>query len=429
MPGLTGSLELFAAPPTLFAPAAGHAVIGLAVSGGADSLALMLLAREWAAGMPKPPKLIVYSVDHGLRPEAADEAAFVTREAQRLGLAARVLRWDGAKPAAGVQAAARQARYRLMGDAMRADGAELLLTAHHQQDQAETVLMRLAHGSGLEGLRGMDPLGMVEGVPVFRPLLAIAPEALRAVVAEAGIVPVADPSNADHHYERVRWRQLAPTLADAGLDAATLSHFARRAGEADAALSLWAGQQFDALVEIDQLGAASLSRAALLALPRAVGVKLLARLLEVVGGGQRPRALGIVERLHDRLARNGGDAGPDAARCQRSGARRRRLGQSRTRPAADGRGHPLAGRLPAVGSPVPHLQPLRRCLERAYGAGIFTPRRRAIGRAIAAGSGRGDRGAPLVSGSDGAPLALGGYCLGGGVEVQFDPGAVRLPEA
>ena len=292
---------LLKALPALFAPVAGEAAIGLAVSGGADSLGLMLLTAHWARTLEHPPDLIVYSVDHGLRPEAEAEVRLVIAEAQRLGLVARGLRWDGNKPTSGLQAAARQARYRLIGVAMRDDGASVLLTAHHRDDQAETVLMRMAHGSGLEGLRGMEPLAEVEGVRVFRPLLAVPRDTLGAIVAIAGLIPVADPSNDDRHYERVRWRQALPQLAALGLDAARLTQLAQRAGEADAAIAQWAATSFSELVTVDVLGAARLPVVGLGKLPRAAGVKLLAQLLDMTGGGQRPRALGVVERLRDNL--------------------------------------------------------------------------------------------------------------------------------
>ena len=298
---LTDLAALRQALPARFTAVAGELVIGLAVSGGADSLALLLLAARWARDLEAPPRLIVYSVDHGLRPEAKAEVQFVAATAQRLGLQGRALCWEGAKPVAGLQAAARQARYRLIGEAMRADGATALLTAHHRDDQAETVLMRMAHGSGLEGLRGMDAIAEVEGVRVVRPLLDVPRQVLAAVVAEAGFTPVADPSNEDAHYERVRWRQVMPHLAGLGLDADRLVQLAQRAGEADVAVSQWAAASFAEMVSIDAFGAARLPLAGLVKLPRAVGVKLLARLLEMTGGGQRPRALGVVERLLDEL--------------------------------------------------------------------------------------------------------------------------------
>jgi len=285
----------------LFAPVAAYPAIGLAVSGGADSLALMLLAQSWASAAPGRPKLHVYSVDHDLRAEAADEVAMVLASATTLGISATGLRWEGTKPKTGVQEAARIARYRLMGDAMEADGVPVLLTAHHRDDQAETLLMRLAHGSGIEGLKGMAGVANVEGVRVYRPLLTAAPGDLQALVKAAGLVPVQDPSNHDEHYERVRWRKALPQLAELGLDAETLARFAQRMGEADVAIARVADEQFTALVGLDGFGSARLELAAFADLSSAVAVRLLGRVLKIVGGRQKPRALGQVERLQQAL--------------------------------------------------------------------------------------------------------------------------------
>jgi len=268
----------------LFAPAADQAAVGLAVSGGPDSLALMLLAQRWASALDSPPRLIVYSLDHGLRPEAAGEVQMVLREAEKLGLAARGLSWTGDKPETGVQEAARQARYRIIGEAMQADGAGLLLTAHHRADQAETVLMRLAHGSGIEGLKGMNALSQVEGVAVFRPLLDVEPASMALIVEQAGLAPVTDPSNSDLAYERVRWRRRLPLLAEDGLDSATLARFATRMAEADLALTQVADAAFAELVTLDGFGAASMPQAAFHALSPAIGRRVLARTLNIVGG-------------------------------------------------------------------------------------------------------------------------------------------------
>jgi len=298
VPGLT---ELNIA--RLFEPIAHASKISLAVSGGPDSLALMLLATTWGreAGRALP---VVYSVDHGLRPEAADEAAMVVREASRLGLDARVLRWEGPKPETGVQAAARKARYSLMAAAMREDGAEVLLTGHHLGDLAETVLMRLAHGSGIEGLRGMDSFAEIEGCPVFRPLLPVDPDNLLDVVNAAGLKPAHDPSNRDRHYERVRWRQMMPALAELGLDPARLQTFARRMADADAVIEMQTDVALAALVYRNE-NASELPHAGLSGLPRAVGVRLLVKLLRAVGGDRKPHALGAVESLFDRLTARG----------------------------------------------------------------------------------------------------------------------------
>jgi tRNA(Ile)-lysidine synthase len=296
MPGLSPD------PAAIFVPLCHCARIGLAVSGGADSLALMLLAADFAAQTGSHGRFVVYSVDHRLRPEGAREAAFVCAEAKRLGLAARVLCWEGEKPATGLMAAARAARYRLIGAAMRADGCEVLVTAHHIADQAETVLMRLAHGSGTEGLRGMDAEAEIGGVRVVRPLLGTEPEALRALVAARGLTPVADPSNADTDYERVRWRALLPDLAALGLDARRIAGFSARMRQADAALDAMARGAL-AGVRFAPDGGAALERALLTGLPEAVATRLLGLVLDRVSGGRRRHALAALEALAERLRR------------------------------------------------------------------------------------------------------------------------------
>lgn len=283
-------------PAPLFAPLRGAKAIGLAVSGGADSLALMLLAAHWRDADPSAPPIFVYSVDHALRPEAAGEVAFVLAEAGKLELPARALRWDGEKPITGISEAARTARYRLIGAAMQSDGADILATAHHLDDQAETVLMRLAHGSGLGGLRGMAPLAEVEGIAVARPLLAVSRSQLAAIVAEAGLTPVADPSNDDTQYERVRWRRALPQLAALGLDAGRLALFAARAGEAQDAIGQWAAATI-AVETVPSAEGVAIPATVLAVLPRAVQVEVLARLLEEVGGAGKRRQLAQIELL------------------------------------------------------------------------------------------------------------------------------------
>lgn len=299
MPRLTRSLP---DPEAVFSPLAAYGTVGLAVSGGPDSLALMLLAEAHARALPGKPRFVVYTVDHGLRPEAATEAAFVAAEATRRGLPVRILRWRGRKPATGLQEAARRARYGLIGEAMAADGARVLVTAHHLRDQAETVLMRLAHGSGIEGLRGMDYAATVEGVEVVRPLLGVDPEALAALVAAAGLTAVADPSNADADYERVRWRQVLPHLAALGLTPERLATFARRARDADQALAATAAQAWGECARREAEGLV-IDRDALAALPQAVAVRVVGRALRETGADRGARDLARVEGLTALLLR------------------------------------------------------------------------------------------------------------------------------
>ena len=204
----------------------------LAVSGGPDSLALMHLAARWGRG-----RLHVATVDHGLRPGSASEAHGVAAAAQRLGLPHVILPWLGPKPQTRIQERAREARYALLAAHAQAIGARHVLTAHHADDQAETVLFRLGRGSGLAGLAGMRrETALAPGLALVRPLLGRTKTDLIAVCAAAGQAFVDDPSNNDAAYARGRLRAQAPTAARLGLDQTVLTRLAARMARADEAL-------------------------------------------------------------------------------------------------------------------------------------------------------------------------------------------------
>ncbi len=222
----------------LLSPVESESHILLAVSGGADSLALLSVTARWAKEKQETrPRVTVASVDHALRPEAAEEAAMVGRVATRLGLPHRILKWEGEKPSQGIQEAARNARYRLLSDYARAVGIRVIIAAHHADDQAETVLLRLAAGSGLSGLAGMaSETPLTDDLILFRPFLAIAAARLRATVSAAGLLPIEDPSNVNQRFARPRLRAAAEVLNREGLDTARLTRFAERMRRADEAL-------------------------------------------------------------------------------------------------------------------------------------------------------------------------------------------------
>src|SRR5262245_7530509 len=158
---------------TLFAAWKSAPALVLAVSGGPDSIALMWLAARWRHSLKRGPRLIAVTVDHGLRLEAAREARDVKRLAKTLDIEHRTLRWRGVKPKAGLPAAAREARYRLLAQAARQSGATHIITAHTRDDQAETLLMRMLRGSGIAGLAAMARESERGGVLLARPLLEI----------------------------------------------------------------------------------------------------------------------------------------------------------------------------------------------------------------------------------------------------------------
>ena len=178
--------------------------LAVAVSGGADSLCLAILANVWARNRGGRTTGLI--VDHGLRPESAGEAAGVGDQIEKLGIAAQILAWDGDKPDHGVPAAARAARYRLMSAWCLERGALHLLLGHHAADQAETIVMRERAHSGPDGLAGMAAILEQSGLRILRPFLDVAPGRLRATLRHAGHTWVEDPTNRDRRYTRTRVR-------------------------------------------------------------------------------------------------------------------------------------------------------------------------------------------------------------------------------
>ncbi len=205
----------------------------VAVSGGPDSMALLALLAAWTKAGPARPMLHVATIDHGLRPESASEALMVAQEAARMGLSHTILRWEGAKPASGVQEAARAARYALLLSEAQRLGCDAIATAHTMDDQAETVLLRLAGGSGPAGLAGMEEMSRRGPVTLWRPLLAMRKARLVATCTALGLPFVRDPANESRGFARGRLREVWPALAAEGLSVERLARFARRQAEAN----------------------------------------------------------------------------------------------------------------------------------------------------------------------------------------------------
>ena len=224
---------------------AGLGRVGIAVSGGGDSIAALVLAVE-ALGAAR---VRAVTVDHGLRPEAAHEAAGVAALCARLGVPHAVLRWaEGAGGHRGnLMGAARAARYALIGDWARAGGLDAVILAHTQDDQAETVLMRLARGSGVDGLSAMSE-GRYGRDDILRPVLDESRADLRIWLTRQGMRWIEDPSNDDPRYDRVRARRLLTQLAPFGIDAGRLAETATAMSRARRALLARAADVADRIV-------------------------------------------------------------------------------------------------------------------------------------------------------------------------------------
>ncbi len=285
---------------------AGASGIVLAVSGGPDSLALMLLVAALRRHGPLPP-VVVGTVDHGLRPGSADDAARVEAAAREHGLSCRRLLWTGPRPAGAVQEKAREARYRLLTGLCASVGADHLVIAHTADDQAETVLFRLLRGSGWAGLAAMTPRVERDGVTLARPLLGVAKARLVATCQAAGMAFCADPANADPRFARARLRRILPLLAAEGFDGAALVRLAGRVARAEDALRHAAEVASQACrCAPDEACAVRLDAARLLAQPREIAIRVLGRAVTDAGGA--PRRLDRLERLAERIA-DAADAG------------------------------------------------------------------------------------------------------------------------
>lgn len=288
-----------------FGPFEHRPALAVAVSGGADSLCLALLAHDWARARGGTVTALI--VDHGLRTESAAEAETVAGWLRAHGIAAVVLRWHGVKPVTGVQEAARAARYRLLRAWCAAAGVLHLLVGHQHEDQVETVLLRAERGSGADGLAGMAAIVELAECRILRPLLAMPALRLRATLRARGQAWIEDPSNRNPVFARTRLRAAAdaaprPDIAAAGR--------ARRTAEAAVAALLARS------VAIFPDGSAMVDAAAWASAPADIARRALVRVLLTVGGGAYPPRGDRLDPLLDALRRGGLRGGRTLAGCR-----------------------------------------------------------------------------------------------------------------
>jgi tRNA(Ile)-lysidine synthase len=251
--------------------------LGLAVSGGPDSLALLLLAHEVLPG-----EIAVCSVDHGLRPEAAGEVALVERIAGERGIPFTQLAVTLAP--GNLQAQARAARYAALAKWADDKGLGAVATAHHADDQAETLLMRLNRGSGLSGLAGVRARSTIADseITLLRPLLSWRKAELAAMVAAAGITPAADPSNSNPAFDRARLRA---QLAEADwLDPVALATSAAHLAEGWQALEWYAELDWHEMVMRDEAAPDGLGYTYCANVPRVIAIETILRIIRELGG-------------------------------------------------------------------------------------------------------------------------------------------------
>lgn len=279
------------------------AAVAVALSGGPDSLALAWLMHQWAGKRKERPALHLLSVDHGLRADSAAEADYVARVVAGWPDARHsVLTWKGRKPHTAIQERAREARYSLLEDYCERHAIPALCLAHHQEDQAETVLLRLAGGSGLVGLCGMRPVHRVkeEGLTILRPLLSVSKERLIATCKKHKLRYVRDPGNESDKFARVRLRKAWRILEREGLSAKRLARTAERLARADEALEKHEKDAFNRHIYIRDTKSIVYNFYGLMEEPREIIFRLLVDAIETL----RPEArfLPRMEKLEDILS-------------------------------------------------------------------------------------------------------------------------------
>lgn len=261
---------------------AGLSRVGVAVSGGSDSLGLMHLLRDLDV-----PELHVVTVDHGLRPTSAGEALHVARLAEAMGLPHKTLTWAGWDGKGNLQDQARRTRYSMMAEWGRAEGLDAIALGHTMDDAAETFLMRLARSSGIDGLSPMAPRFERNGMLFLRPLLFCRREALRDLLASRGVTWVEDPSNEDESFDRVRARRSLEALAPLGLTAEEITAASAHLGDARDALDAYAVRFVRTHVS-SAAGDLIFDRTALQAEPAEARRRLLAAALRFIASAPYP---------------------------------------------------------------------------------------------------------------------------------------------
>lgn len=271
--------------------------IAIAVSGGADSMALALVSRHCLK--QEGGNVVALIVDHQLRPESQDEAKLAHARLQALGLESHILPWKNAAEFHGnLQAAARDARYQLMLDWCTDHGIKHLLTAHHRDDQAETFLLRLARGSGVYGLAGMaEKRTFDDGITLVRPFLDVPKQRLIATCLEASVEWIEDPSNQNMDFDRIKVREALVEGHLPGLSSRQLAETAGRMRRTRQAIEFYEQRWLAQSVEFHDAGFAYLKASALTVEPEEVTLRGLASLIRFAGGGDYVPRFEKLERL------------------------------------------------------------------------------------------------------------------------------------
>ncbi|WP_282120664.1 tRNA lysidine(34) synthetase TilS [Ruegeria atlantica] len=265
--------------------------LGVAVSGGGDSAALLLLLNDIAQN--EQVKLFAATVDHCLRPDSAVEAQEVSELAACLGITHQTLKWTGWAGQGNLQDQARQARYRMLTEWATRNAISAIALGHTADDQAETFLMRLGRAAGVTGLSGMPVERILDGVTMLRPMLGITRQALRGYLSGEGVGWIEDPSNQDLRFDRIKARQALSDLKDLGITASSLTRVAENLAQAREALERFT-QESARKIAVVETGDVCLDRTAFQSLPQEIQRRLVIGCIAwIAGAGYPPRQTSV----------------------------------------------------------------------------------------------------------------------------------------
>lgn len=279
-------------------PFENHPILAVAVSGGADSLALTLLAHEYAK--EKSGKIIALTVDHKLREGSSKEAHELNELLTKLGIEHHILTWDrNSNISSNIQSKARNSRYQLLTDFCNKHQILHLLVGHHKNDQIETFMMRLERGSGVSGLASMNDINYLNKVRILRPLLNTPPEKLRNYLKERKISWAEDPSNLNEKFTRIKFRMMLKNYDDLSLDRIFNTSITMRRANYSIKKNTYA--QMVKLLKIYKEGYATIDIKLLLAIAQEESFRILSDVLTTIGGSEYPPRYENIQRLYDKI--------------------------------------------------------------------------------------------------------------------------------
>lgn len=276
--------------------------IAVAVSGGSDSMALAIAAKEIIAD--ESSNLIALTVDHKLRDESKNEAIQAGKWLNKCGINHHVLAWNGEKKQSNIQSEARNARYKLLTDYCHASGIDLLLIGHNSEDQAETVLMRLMRGSGVDGIAGVSARTVAHGINILRPFLKIKKQQIKEFLTTMGQNWIEDPSNLNEKYARVVARNFINQAADKDLLVDRLVETAENMSQSKSYIESKIAEDMQRAVKIYAEGYVVIDAEVFKLLHVEAAYKILSKIVQAVGGSYYKPRFEKLKNLYQKIYKN-----------------------------------------------------------------------------------------------------------------------------